>query len=158
MPAVEQQTNIYDSMILSKFEHVFEKLESRAAFTDVKRKAFINNNNENVASILNNFKSFEKESCKTIFENGKKIDNFNVLCLGKGDCIKSCPQKAIELRKGKILITDLCNGCGKCISYCPQSIISLVDLESPENKSFTWPAPKGYEFWKICYKLLHTKK
>lgn len=48
------------------------------------------------------------------------------ICIGYGDCIKSCPQKAIMMQKDEIMISEMCNGCGKCISSCPVNLISLV--------------------------------
>lgn len=55
-------------------------------------------------------------------------------CIGCGECIKTCPTKAIpesliglyshllEIDKSK------CNGCGECVSICPHNAIKLVEL------------------------------
>ena len=51
-----------------------------------------------------------------------EIGFFPDTCIGCGECVRSCPQKAITIVDGKP-VTDrtLCNGCGACATYCPGS-------------------------------------
>lgn len=65
------------------------------------------------------------------------VDNDKcVLCLA---CLRTCPQKAIqldrdeELNQAKIKINDLaCKRCGICVSQCPASAISLSKYENDQ--------------------------
>lgn len=50
-------------------------------------------------------------------------------CLGFGDCIAVCPQRAISIdddRDIAVIDYEKCNGCGLCADGCPQSLIELV--------------------------------
>ncbi len=54
-------------------------------------------------------------------------------CLGLGDCIPVCPQKAIEIDKERhiaVIDPEKCTGCGLCVSECPKNLIELVPAES----------------------------
>lgn len=157
VPAIEQQTKITDNIMLSHFEHIFEKLESRNQTAELKKRAYIKVTSEAIPALMNDYSAFEHQTCKIIHETGKELENFSSFCFGKGDCISCCPQKAIEIKNKVAVINYLCDGCGKCLNYCPQNIIKLVDLESEKNNDFFWASSKCYEFWKICYKIMHRK-
>ena len=49
-------------------------------------------------------------------------------CLGYGDCIKVCPEHAIEISDRGIAVVDQrkCVGCGLCVRTCPNGIIDLM--------------------------------
>ena len=66
-------------------------------------------------------------------------------CKGSGECIKACPEKAIEegpkrlpaavclsdgeyeMLPGKaVIIEDRCTGCGDCVPACPNQAIEMV--------------------------------
>ena len=48
-------------------------------------------------------------------------------CMGFGDCVSACPQKAICLENGIAHVnTRLCIGCGLCVRTCPQHLITLI--------------------------------
>ncbi|MCR5725484.1 MAG: 4Fe-4S dicluster domain-containing protein [Treponema sp.] len=70
-------------------------------------------------------------------------------CIGYGDCIKACPQKAIFMENGQAVVSNLCSGCGKCVDACPISIISLAPAISVEK-----PPKKHFKFWYTCYRIL----
>ena len=73
---------------------------------------------------------FGINSCKAakIMYGGKKKCGFG--CMGFGDCVAVCPQKAICLQNGIAHInTRQCIGCGMCIQSCPQGLISLISDE-----------------------------
>ena len=66
-------------------------------------------------------------------------------CIGSGECIKACPEQAIEegpkrmpaavcvtdgkyeMLPGKAVIDeDKCTGCGDCIPVCPENALEMV--------------------------------
>ncbi|MFO7928081.1 MAG: 4Fe-4S binding protein [Candidatus Humimicrobiaceae bacterium] len=54
-------------------------------------------------------------------------------CLGLGDCMKVCPQDAIEIDKERnvaVIDPDKCTGCGLCVKECPKNIIELVPADA----------------------------
>ena len=49
-------------------------------------------------------------------------------CMGSGECIKACPEKAISLVEGKAVIDNIkCDADGICIPACKNSAISLQE-------------------------------
>jgi len=50
------------------------------------------------------------------------------LCRGSGECLRACPQGAIELVAGTAVIDhSRCDLDGICIPACPHSAISLAE-------------------------------
>lgn len=71
-------------------------------------------------------------------------------CLGKGDCAKACPEKAIVLHDNLAMIDqDQCVACGICVKTCPQSIISLVPYNHQTNV-LCMNKDKGAQAMKVC--------
>jgi len=47
-------------------------------------------------------------------------------CIGCGECVKHCAQKAISLEKKKAVIhPEKCIGCGECIIVCEQGAVQI---------------------------------
>lgn len=46
-------------------------------------------------------------------------------CTGCGICVSICPVEAIELIKGRAVVSDECIVCGQCLAQCPEGAISL---------------------------------
>jgi len=47
-------------------------------------------------------------------------------CIGCGDCVDHCPQKAISIEEKKAGIQgDVCIGCGECILVCPEGAVQV---------------------------------
>lgn len=47
-------------------------------------------------------------------------------CIGCGECVKHCAQKAITLEKKKAVIhPETCIGCGECIVICAQEAVQI---------------------------------
>ena len=96
-------------------------------------------------------------------------------CLGQGDCVKVCEQKAISIENGRAVINQMCCGCGKCINICPQNIIKMLppstknlldvyDLEAEVlelcnkgslEKNVEWKPKKYFKLWAYCYKIIN---
>lgn len=58
--------------------------------------------------------------------NGDKLCSFS--CLGYGDCVAVCPQKAITIESGVAKVDPKsCIGCGICVRTCPNKVISLIE-------------------------------
>lgn len=94
-------------------------------------------------------------------------------CIGLGDCVKMCPQQAIEIINHTAYVTNLCNGCGKCIDICPVHIIKLIPKDSDKiilcgnvtkyptscsnlekEEKIEWNDKKDFKIWKSCYKII----
>ena len=47
-------------------------------------------------------------------------------CTGCGDCVDTCPEHAMAVNNGKVIIDrSICNTCGECISSCPEEAITI---------------------------------
>jgi len=54
--------------------------------------------------------------------------------LGKNDlpchnCVKECPNEAIDLRERVSIIEEKCDCCGKCIDVCPSNVFQFPAVE-----------------------------
>lgn len=47
-------------------------------------------------------------------------------CVECGDCIKTCPVKAISSNHRGVEISEDCKGCGICVNTCPYGAIKMV--------------------------------
>ncbi len=48
------------------------------------------------------------------------------VCVRCGECLKTCPRKALEMVGQKVMINhDLCNRCGQCVAQCPALALKL---------------------------------
>ncbi len=68
-----------------------------------------------------------ENSCKGVkmMFGGNNICPFG--CLGFGDCVDVCEQKAIRIIDGISRIDmDRCIGCGMCFKACPMNIIKMI--------------------------------
>lgn len=120
----------------------------------------------------------EMHSCfmvKNIYGSGVDC---KYACIGLGDCVKVCPQKAIEIKNKTAIITKLCIGCGRCEKICPQNIIKLVPKntqsyilcnikddetmtscsEQKKEQKIEWNDSKHFKIWAYWYKLIKSKK
>lgn len=58
------------------------------------------------------------------FYNGSKTCTSG--CLGFGDCLKVCPNEAIDIIDGIAVVNPrLCVGCGLCAKTCPNHLIAM---------------------------------
>ena len=61
-------------------------------------------------------RSFTTEAVPPVVEAGR--------CIGCGNCVRSCPYQAIQLRERVAIIdSQACFGCGLCVSRCPVQAI-----------------------------------
>ena len=68
---------------------------------------------------------------KTTTRKKKKAFVSTDVCVACGSCVKVCPMKAIEIRKGIMAegSAEKCVGCGKCAVECPASVIEIREVE-----------------------------
>jgi Fe-S-cluster-containing hydrogenase component 2 len=77
------------------------------------------------------------ENCPT-----KAINRFNgvikidlQVCIGCGQCVKSCKYDAVKLYQDKAIICDQCSGEPECVNRCPTSALDYIEtaesLETP---------------------------
>ncbi len=55
-------------------------------------------------------------------------------CTSCYSCVRKCPVKAIQVKKGKIfpeVISDRCIGCGNCVRACSFNAITVIDSIEP---------------------------
>ncbi len=67
-------------------------------------------------------------SCRTanLTYSGDKMCTY--ACLGYGDCVKACPENAIDIKDGVAVVDPTkCIGCGICTRECPNGIIHLIN-------------------------------
>lgn len=58
------------------------------------------------------------------FYNGSKTCTSG--CLGFGDCVKACPNEAIDIIDGVAVVNNnRCLGCGLCAKACPNNLIVM---------------------------------
>ncbi|MGA2403503.1 MAG: glycyl-radical enzyme activating protein [Syntrophobacteraceae bacterium] len=55
-------------------------------------------------------------------------------CIGCSDCVRACPENAIDLEKPDRIKRERCTGCGECAAACPARALELVgrSYEVPE--------------------------
>lgn len=48
-------------------------------------------------------------------------------CLGCGQCLTSCPRRALTIRRGLAVLADesRCDGSGRCLGHCSADALSL---------------------------------
>jgi pyruvate formate lyase activating enzyme len=52
---------------------------------------------------------------------------YEIRCLGARDCLKVCPNDALNLTpKGMIIDRKRCDACGKCATACPASALEVI--------------------------------
>jgi electron transport complex protein RnfB len=73
-------------------------------------------------------------------------------CLGFGDCVPSCPPRAIQVVNGIARVDrSRCDGCGECLGSCPVGLVALIPAErgfvvlckEPQGPSEDWTCPDG---------------
>lgn len=58
----------------------------------------------------------------------RHIVRYDKKCIGCGECIKGCPQSALEISttNGFVLDSEKCIACGKCVDICCANAIEMV--------------------------------
>ena len=66
-------------------------------------------------------------SCGAVADMEIRPKHCQQACLGFGDCLPTCPPRAIMLREGIARIDpSRCTGCGDCITSCPLGLIEMI--------------------------------
>ncbi|MHC4587668.1 MAG: 4Fe-4S dicluster domain-containing protein, partial [Planctomycetota bacterium] len=111
-----------DSEALTRLE---EALGISIDATEMSKKAIIHCNGS--SEIIYDYSGVL--SCKGAAQLLSGYKKCPYACLGCGDCLNVCPQKALFLDPDKdVAVVDQkrCNGCGLCVAECPQNLIELV--------------------------------
>ncbi|MGH8898953.1 MAG: 4Fe-4S binding protein [Egibacteraceae bacterium] len=40
-------------------------------------------------------------------------------CVGCGACLRTCPERAIRVTSGGLVVLTTCTACGECAEICP---------------------------------------
>lgn len=175
LPALHQQSISTEAPLFSREEIQFALQKNELKPEQFSKVAVIRCSPErNVEKTRMNF--YGVKSCQLFVEQCGSLDFCDWACVGLGDCIKSCPQEAINLQNGVAVVSDLCTGCGKCVDVCSKKIIKLVPLSFSECKHCAAPAEekidcpkchaveknvlqpnKDFQFWGKCYRLFSGK-
>ncbi|MEA4857122.1 MAG: 4Fe-4S dicluster domain-containing protein [Solidesulfovibrio sp.] len=67
----------------------------------------------------------ENESQRTALRPVVHIDHAR--CLGCGQCLTSCPHRALTISRGLVVLADesRCDGVGRCLGHCSADALSL---------------------------------
>ena len=67
----------------------------------------------------------ENDNDRTVLRPVVHIDHAR--CLGCGQCLTSCPQRALVIRRGLAALADEsgCDGLGRCLGHCSADALSL---------------------------------
>lgn len=175
-PAVKEQTKIDSNMFFAEHQYIFYKLKSTEKNLPVKEKAVVLCSCEKEFSKKSALKKTWGQTCNLINSVYGSINDCKFSCIGLGDCLKVCPQQAIEIKNETAVINSLCNGCGKCIEVCPKNVIKLLPISQGDylecnnsseeltscdkiknSKKKSWQAPKGFKIWQSCYRMFYKK-
>ena len=173
-PSIESKNGIYDNLIINLKEKIFYKAEQKEAAKITERKAYVLE--QNSIDIHKQAIDFDyMHTCKMLKSLYFTDKSYKYVCIGQGDCVKVCEQKAISIENGRAVINQMCCGCGKCINICPQNIIKMLppstknlldvyDLEAEVlelcnkgslEKNVEWKPKKYFKLWAYCYKIVN---
>lgn len=53
-------------------------------------------------------------------------------CDGCGRCVPACPDGALRMEGGKVLLVGerFCDGCGRCLAVCPLDALAVEEREA----------------------------
>ena len=143
-----------------KYEGISDSLATEIHFADENMHDYVIPNYEKVVKVQCDEIIDEKR--RLFYKGERNCQLFHAVygseykdtkvCIGFGDCVKVCPQRAISVKNGRVQISAMCNGCGKCIDFCPENILTLVKKDKTELQV----PKKDFKFWYAWYKLLRS--
>lgn len=173
-PSIESKNGIYDNLIINLKEKFFFKAEQKAEIKVTNKKAWVLKQKK--IDIHSQPIDFDvMHTCKMLKSLYFTDSSYKYVCIGQGDCVRICEQKAISIHDGLAVINQMCCGCGKCIKFCPQNIIKMIPpytenlLDIPEldseveelckrdiiEKNVEWKSKKYFKLWNYCYKIVN---
>lgn len=172
VPAVKEQTKIFDNTIFSKIEKSTSKLYKNVEEVNVSdKKAYVLCSCEKKLKNATN-SDINHLTCSIVNSQFTSLNDCKFSCIGLGDCAKVCEQNAISIINSTAVITNFCNGCGKCIEVCPKKLITLVSkeeskivqcvnldsslttcTEKAKEKNINFIEKKYFKIWYYCYKI-----
>ncbi len=95
----------------------------------VKKVAFVACGKTDEKTVLKyHYEGINTCAAASLLYNGPLSCQFG--CIGLGDCVTVCPQKAISVNDGAAKVDkDLCTGCGLCSKTCPKGLISILPAD-----------------------------
>ena len=172
-PSIESKNGIFDNLIINLREMFAFKVERKRNISVSEKKAFIiHQKNRDIHSQPLDFNvMYTCKMLKSLYFTDK---SYRFVCMGQGDCLKVCEQKAISFEGELPVVNQMCCGCKKCQDVCPQNLIVMVkkDVESLEKadgleddillacekgiieKKVIWKPKKHFKLWAYCYKII----
>lgn len=171
LPSIKNENTESTNPVFSEKEIKYVIPEDEPKVSSEKRALVLCSANKTFKGDVTEFNP--KHTCRlvsTVYNSGSDC---KFACIGLGDCVKACPQEAIEIVNHTAVINNLCIGCGDCLSSCPKNIIHLVPKETnsyivcnngensltscsclrKEEKIERKPK-KGFKIWAYCYKII----
>lgn len=176
-PSIESKNGIYDNLIINLKEKIFYKAEQKAETKISEKKAFVLVQKQ-IDIHSQNIDFNVMHTCKMLKSMYFTDESYSYVCIGQGDCVRICEQKAISIVNGSAVINQMCCGCRKCLSFCPQNIIKMLPpgttnlLDVPEfedeiielcnkdilEKKVEWKPKKYFKLWAYCYRMFNIFK
>lgn len=174
-PSINNNSNINEDPLFSKTDRTYVLPDETLYEYSEKRAIVLCSCNKDFKIKKADFNSeYTCFMAKSVYGSGYDC---KFACIGLGDCMKVCPQKAISIINSTAVISNNCCGCGKCIQVCPQSVIKLIPKKTERivmcsnvTKSMTscsknnfeekviWEDKKDFKIWKSCYRIIEHLK
>ena len=171
-PSVTQKNKISDNLLVNlKSASDFYTEQKRKLPVSAKKAYVLKQNKREIYNQPIDFNS--QYTCAMVKSIYFSEPDYKFVCIGLGDCVKVCEQKAIAINEHTAKVSSSCCGCGKCAYVCPQKIIKMVPVNASDltalvkpdsdfakvieanniEKNIEWKPKKYFKLWAYCYKI-----
>ncbi len=171
-PSVTQKNNISGNLLVSLSDASDFYTEQKRKMPVSSKKAFVlKQNKKDIHTQAIDFNG--QYTCAMVKSIYFTDPAYNFVCIGLGDCVRVCEQKAIVIKDHTAQVSQICCGCGKCTLVCPQKIIKMLppkttdlsNIVKPDSelakvidfnqieKNIEWKPKKYFKLWAYCYKI-----
>lgn len=171
-PSINEKNNNFENLLVSLNDASDFYAEQKRKIIVSDKKAVVLKQNKK--QIRNQPIDFNRQyTCAMVKSIYFTDPGYKFVCLGLGDCVQVCEQKAIVMNDHVAEVTQSCCGCGKCSLVCPQKIIKMVpknltdlgrgikagselEKEFEDNlieKNIERKTKKYFKLWAYCYKI-----